>query len=148
MSEHFPSCGWFQAAAEIMKQDRQRQELLGYIDCVVDFKIVGENGQLIDRIRVVFEEYDAVEIKSVDDVSSDEVDFVLEASLETWKAMIESIKAGEGQPDLTQSLNYLSHLGTPLALKADDPLRRDMYFRFNQSLQEFFNASAGFETRF
>jgi hypothetical protein len=42
----------------------------------------------------------------------------------------------------------MSHVGTPVALVGDDPLERDCYFRFNQSLQEFVNASAKFSTVF
>lgn len=66
----------------------------------------------------------------------------------TWRAMIESIAAGNGRPALDQTLNRLSHMGTPIRLRSDDQLRKDMYFRFNQSLQEFVNASAGFRTSF
>jgi hypothetical protein len=62
--------------------------------------------------------------------------------------MIESIAAGRGRPDLEHTLNRLSHAGTPFFLRSDDVLRGDLYFRFNQSLQEFVNASAQFETRF
>jgi len=36
----------------------------------------------------------------------------------------------------------MSHTGTLLFLGSDDPLRKDMYVRFGQSLQEFMNASA------
>ena len=39
-------------------------------------------------------------------------------------------------------------MGTPIAVRADDPLRLDLYFRYNQSLQEFVNACGGFATRF
>jgi hypothetical protein len=39
-------------------------------------------------------------------------------------------------------------MGAPMGLRGDDPLRRDLYFRYNQSLQEFVNASAGFRTVF
>jgi hypothetical protein len=35
-----------------------------------------------------------------------------------------------------------------MRLVADDPLQADLYFRYNQSLQEFVNASAAFPTRF
>ena len=49
-------------------------------------------------------------------------------------------------PALTQTLNYLSHMGTPLALVAADPLKSDLYYRYNQSLQEFVNASHAFHT--
>ena len=72
----------------------------------------------------------------------------LEATLATWREMIENIAAGGGRPDLTHTLNYLSHPGTPIRLVADDPLKADLYFRYNQSLQEFVNASASFPTRF
>jgi hypothetical protein len=62
--------------------------------------------------------------------------------------MIESIAAGGGRPDLEHTLNRLSHTGTPIFVRSDDVLRRDLYFRFNQSLQEFVNASAQLATRF
>ena len=58
------------------------------------------------------------------------------------------VAGGDGRPELTQTLNYLTHPGTPIQLRADDPLRRDLYFRYNQSLQEFVNASAGLRTTF
>ena len=62
--------------------------------------------------------------------------------------MIESIAAGGGRPALDQTLNRLSHMGTPVRVHSDDPLRRDLYFRYNQSLQEFVNASGCFRTGF
>lgn len=62
--------------------------------------------------------------------------------------MIGSIAAGHGRPDLEHTLNRLSHMGTPMQLIGDDVLKTDLYFRYAQSLQEFFNASARFETRF
>jgi hypothetical protein len=31
---------------------------------------------------------------------------------------------------------------------SEDPLRKDLFFRYNQSLQEFINASAAFRTIF
>ena len=72
----------------------------------------------------------------------------MEASLETWRAMIESIARGGGRPELEQTLNRLSHMGEPLRVYSDDPLRRDLYFRYNQSLQEFVNACGSFTTSF
>ena len=65
-----------------------------------------------------------------------------------FSAKIESIAAGGGRPALDQTLNYLSHMGTPLTLVASDPLKSDLYYRYNQSLQEFVNASCAFDTEF
>lgn len=39
-------------------------------------------------------------------------------------------------------------MGTSVTLKADDPLKADLYYRYNQSLQEFVNASCALDTVF
>lgn len=56
-------------------------------------------------------------------------------------------KAG-GARRLKQTLNYLGHLATPLIVRGNDPLWRDLHFRYNQSLQEFVNASSALRTVF
>lgn len=142
----FPSLAWFQRLADRMNADRARHEHLGYIDCVAQFTVTDAPGG-VWSVQVTFEEFAAVDVREVEP-QSDRADFALEASLATWRAMIDSIAAGGGRPELEQTLNYLSHMGAPLTLRSADPLRRDLYFRYNQSLQEFFNASAGFPTDF
>jgi hypothetical protein len=127
-----------------MNADRARHEHLGYIDCVAQFTVV----DLAWSGQVTFEEFAAVDVREVGPQDVNRADFILEATMSTWRAMIASIAAGDGRPDLEQTLNYLSHMGAPIAVRATDPLRRDLYFRYNQSLQEFFNASAAFRTEF
>ena len=140
----FPSLDWFQRLANVMNANRARHEHLGYVDCVAQFTVVDAAGGPWS-VCVTFEEFSAVDVRAA---GSQQSDFVLEASLATWRAMIESIAAGGGRPDLEHTLNCLSHMGTPIAVSSADPLRRDLYFRYNQSLQEFFNASATFRTEF
>ena len=53
-----------------------------------------------------------------------------------------------GKPDLEHSLNRLSLPGVPIRLWAEDPLDRDMFFRFNGSLQEYVNESYKIPTRY
>jgi len=141
----FPSVAWFEHLAELMNGNRARQEQLGYIDCSVVFGVDDGNDDA-RHFLVRFEEFAAVEVREVDGADSAGADFALVASLATWRAMIDSIAAGGGRPGLDQSLNFLSHMGTPLRLVAADPLRADLYYRYNQSLQEFVNASATCET--
>lgn len=145
----FPSVEWFKQLAKLMNTNRARQEQLGYVDCVATFSVGDDsNGATPRHFQVTFEEFEAIGVK---EVSSEEVvsaDFALVASTETWSEMIRSIAEGGGQPDLDHSLNRLSHMGTPMKLNAPDPLKADLYFRYNQSLQEFFDASAGFTTVF
>ncbi len=145
----FPSTVWFQRLADLMNAARARQEQLGYVDCVAEFTILdgGDAGEPLS-IQVTFEEFDAVDVREAGPDDVGRADFSLDATLATWQEMIESIATGNGRPDLEHTLNRLSHAGTPITLRSDDPLRRDMYFRFNQSFQEFFNASAGFRTVF
>jgi hypothetical protein len=143
----FPSQAWFERLAGHMNAHRARQEQLGYVDCVAQFTVLdgGPDGGPFG-VQVTFEEFEAVDVR----VASDEAraDFVLEGSLATWREMIESVARGGGRPDLDHTLNRLTHMGTPMRVRADDPLRRDLYFRYNQSLQEFVNASAAFRTDF
>ncbi len=151
-SARFPSVAWFQALAELMNANRVRQEQLGYVDCVAEFRVLdgGQGGHAV-AYQVTFEEFRAIDVRETDLASSadaEKADFALDAPLGTWREMIESIANGGGRPDLDQTLNRLSNTGVPIRLRSDDPLRRDMYFRFNQSLQEFFNASARLRTSF
>lgn len=141
----FPSAEWFEALADLMNADRARYEHLGYVDCVAAFRIV--TGPADREFQVRFEEFSATDVREITPGEGDP-DFVLCAELATWREMIENIKAGGGRPDLEHTLNRLSHMGTPLTLLGDDVLRTDLYFRYNQSLQEFFNASHLLDTAF
>lgn len=144
----FPSLAWFERLAKRMEANRARHEHLGYIDCTARFCISdGGPGRSPWTAEVRFEEFEVVDLREVG--RADEgADFTLEAPLSVWRGTIESIARGHGRPDLEHTLNRLSHMGTPMQLLGDDPLQKDLYFRYNQSLQEFVNASAEFETSF
>jgi hypothetical protein len=145
----FPSVAWFQRLADLMNANRARQEQLGYVDCIAEFAVTdgGDSGGRF-AVQVTFGEFAATDVRTADPGHPGHADFMLEAPLAVWRAMIASIAAGHGRPGLEHTLNRLSHLGTPMRVVSDDPLRRDLFFRYNQSLQEFVNASAAFPTRF
>jgi len=145
----FPSLAWFQRLAQDMNDNRVRQEQLGYVDCVAQFTVTDGGRQASSwSVLVAFEEFAVIDVRQVPPDDGDPSDFVIEADLATWRAMIESIAAGHGRPALDQTLNRLTHMGTPMRVRSEDPLRRDLYFRYNQSLQEFVNASGRFRTVF
>ena len=148
-SIEFPSREFFAELAQLMNANRARQEQLGYIDCVAVFTVTDGAGDGSARhFRVTFDEFEALEVSEVDSGEAAAADFALAGTLETWRAMLESIVDGQGRPALDQTLNRLSHMGTPLRLIAADPLKADLYFRFNQSLQEFINAAAALDIDF
>jgi len=142
----FPSVAWFQLLADRMNDNRARQEQLGYVDCIAGFRVIGADGSA-RTFEVAFEEFSATGVCEAGP-DGGHADFVLEAPFATWREMIESIASGRGRPDLSHTLNHLSHLGTPVRLLSDDPLKSDLYFRYNQSLQEFVNASATIASAF
>jgi hypothetical protein len=145
----FPSLEWFERLGKLMEHHRARHEHLGYVDCTAGFCVTdGQPAGGRWTVLVRFEEFSVVDLREASSADVGEADFILEAPLAVWREMIESIAAGRGRPDLEHTLNRLSHMGTPIRLVADDPLRKDLYFRYNQSLQEFVNASAEFETSF
>lgn len=145
----FPSREWYEQLAQLMKASRAIHEHLGYIDCVAQFTVLdGGVGGKPWSVQVTFEEFEVTDIRETSPADAARADFTLEAPLGTWREMIEVIAQGHGRPDLTHTLNYLSHFGTPVRVWSEDPLRKDMFFRYNQSLQEFVNSSAAFTTIF
>jgi len=139
----FPSLAWFQKLCERMNADRVRYEHLGYVDCIVEFAVRDARGPGRPlRVQVTFDEFSVTDVRDAGPADSERADFTLEADAKAWREMIESIATGKGRPALDQTLNYLSHFDSPFRVSAADPLKRDLYFRYNQSLQEFVNASA------
>ncbi len=144
----FPSLAWFSNLATLMNANRARQEQLGYVDCTAGFRIMDESGAVLFEVHIVFDEFEATDVLDATVAALPPADFVVVATLATWREMIENIRAGGGTPDLEHTLNRLTHMGVPMRLTGDDVLRTDLYFRYAQSLQEFFNACAQFETVF
>ena len=143
-----PSVEWFEAlGAEMAGPDAERHRQVGEIDlcCVWSITDTPEGDQ---HYRLRFEELALVEVErlgpdaDLDALTGPDggVDFVLEGDHEDWLEMVEHLRTN-GRPDREHTLNYLSMPGIPLRCWATDPLGRDMFFRFNQSLQLFVNAA-------
>ncbi len=61
--------------------------------------------------------------------------------------MVENIKKN-GKADITHTLNTID-LNMPEGLaRGNDGYKLDLFYRFNQTLQDFFDASAAFDTTF
>ncbi len=143
----FPSVEWFTRLGELMDERRDRHVRIGPIDCLAQFTMFecppsGDSW----HVQIRFEDFSVVEVREVAEEESADADFILETDLEVWQEMFRSIADGGGRPDLEHSLNKLSLPGVPMRLWSNDPLARDLFFRFNQSLQEFVNASSEINT--
>jgi hypothetical protein len=138
----FPSVEWLQEVANLaMADDTYRK--FGRVDCIAGIK-VGDRA-----IRLTFDVFEITDIREIDFDGLRELDFYLEMEPERWQAMVEDIKR-EGHAGLDYTLNTIDlRLPDGLAINAmGDGYRMDKFFRFNQSLQRFFDLSAGVETEF
>jgi hypothetical protein len=76
-----------------------------------------------------------------------DMDFWLEQPYDNWKDMHENIKKN-GAADLSHTRNTID-LSMPEGFaRSHDGYRRDAFYRFNQSIQDFFNAASKIDTQF
>ena len=136
----FPSTDWFQEAADRLNAS-DSFERLGNCDAAVGVQ-VGERCFAIT--------FDAFAITNVAEVPCDapgDLDFVLLQSPRAWQAMLENIKANGGA-DALYTLNSLDLSHSDGLATGEDYTRRDLFYRYNQTFQEYFDMAAHMETTF
>jgi hypothetical protein len=136
----FPSVEWFEEAADRLNKS-DSFERLGTCDTDMGVQ-VGD-----DYYEITFEAFECSGVKEIDAARADELDFVLVQSPEAWKDMLENIKQN-GHAEHEYTLNSLDlNTETEFAL-GKDYTRRDAFYRFNQTLQDFFDFTATMETTY
>jgi len=146
VSVDFPSLAFFQALQTLMQQEEPRFRRLGFVDTTFGVHIVGPHGQEW-RYLLAFEVFECHAVKEVADFDLTEIDFVLKGDLTAWVDMIENIRQHNGA-DVVHSLNTLTHFGERLQVLYDDPDNRDKLFRFQESIQEFFDLASSLTVAF
>jgi hypothetical protein len=136
----FPSVEWFNAVRELVNNDPAYRQL-GTVDTTAGVKV----GNKIYELK--FEAFECTGAREAGENDLRDMDFWLEQSYEKWREMLENIKRN-GKADLSHTLNTID-LSMPEGFaRSHDGYRRDAFYRFNQSIQDFFNASAKIETQF
>jgi len=149
MTVPFPSLEFFQSLQEGMREDRDHFRQLGYFDTTFGVRVRG-NGDDPERCAdfiLDFEVFDCVDVRCVDDVTREKVDFILDGELGSWVEMLRNIQA-HGAADAAHSINTLTHFGEGLKLVYDDPDGHDKLYRFAESVQEFFDLSSRLDIEF
>ena len=136
----FPSVQWFDAVKDLVNNDEAFRRL-GTVDARVGVKV---GGQLFE---LTFEAFECVGVREIGENDLRDLDFWLEQSPEEWRDMIENIKQ-HGSADLTHTLNTIDLTIPEGFARSYDGYRRDAFYRFNQSLQHFFDSSAKIDTQF
>ena len=140
----FPSVAWFDAVREIFNgDDSYRGAGGGYCNCVAGMKI----GKQI--FILTFEGQECASAAKASAAALEDVDFYLDMAEADWRDMVANI-AANGHADLHHTLNTLDldredGLATS---RHGDQYREDLFFRYNQTLQFFFDASSRIKTAF
>jgi len=140
----FPSTEWFDAVrAEFNADESFQGGGGGACNALVGVKI---------GARAFLLTFEGVECSAAAEVTTGDLaaaDFVLEMPYADWQEMLANI-AANGHADLHHTLNTLD-LDRPDGLSHSvhgDQYREDLFFRYNQTLQYFFDASARITTEF
>lgn len=137
---NFPSVEWFKAAADLLNRSDSFKRL-GTCD--------SEMGVQVDNTyyEIDFEAFEVSNVREIDANRAAELDFTLVQSAEAWQAMLEDIKKnGRATHDFT--LNSLDLRSAEEFARGKDYHRRDAFYRFNQTFQEYFDLTASMETTF
>jgi len=136
----FPSVEWFDTVRDLVNKDEAFRRL-GTIDARVGVK-VGDK-----LFELTFEAFECVGAREIDENDLRDLDFWLEQSPEQWREMLENIK-NHGAADLQYTLNTIDLTIPEGFARSYDGYRRDTFYRFNQSLQHFFDSSSKIDTQF
>ena len=142
----FPSQQWFEALAGQMVERGEEFRSFGPVDCTMVVKVDGAEG--CQLIEVVFEAFAVTSVRSLESLDAAKPDhFVIEAPLEIWQEMLDNIRAN-GAPDLEHTLNFLTFPDDPMLVSGPDQLQTDAFYRYNESLQRFFNGASSIATTY
>jgi hypothetical protein len=140
----FPSTEWFDSVRRVFNGDESFQGAGGgACNAVMGVKIGAKS------FLVTFEGRECTRAREVDAKALADADFYLDMPYGDWREMIENI-AAHGHADLHHTLNTLDlDRADGLARSVHgDQYREDLFFRYNQTLQYYFDASARVPTEF
>jgi hypothetical protein len=142
----FPSQLWFQALADQMVKNSEQFRNFGPMNCTMIVKV--DDAKSVQLIEIVFEAYAVKSVRSLRSLADANPDhFVLNAPMEVWREMLANISAG-GTPDLEHTLNFLTFPDDPMVVTGPDQLQIDAFYRYNESLQRFFNGASSIATSY
>jgi hypothetical protein len=138
----FPSVEWFDAVrGAFNSDDANRTAGGGMADADV--------GMIFDDqiFLLKFAGYDCESVNEIQWSELDDADFYLEMHPDDWVEMVENIQQN-GTADMDHTLNTLDMDSEDGLAKSatGDQYRLDKFFRFNQTMQFFFDASSEVET--
>jgi hypothetical protein len=140
MTAPIDAVGFFDALAAAMAADPERYERLG--DVELDLALVMRRPDGTDfAVRLTFHGITCDGVAEIDADMAHLGDCWLDGALSDWQQMFDNI-AQHGHAVEQWTLNTLTLFGNRISLQSSDPMGEDRFHRFNQTLQEFVDASA------
>jgi len=140
----FPSAGFFDELVLDVVRRPEEYERLGFADCRLVVEVVQPAGD-VRRFGLVLDGYEARSEGEIADLDGFHPEVVVSGALDAWTEMLASI-VEHGSADRSHTLNALSIAGFPLATRSDDPVGRDKFYRYAETLQTLFD-SVGLQVR-
>ena len=144
----FPSEQWFGAVAAVFNGDESYQGAGGgQCNCRAGVVVEAPNDAPADVFVLTFEGAECLGGQPADAAALADVDFYMRMPLADWQEMLGDIQAhGHATADHTlNSLDLNREEGLATSVHGDQ-YREDLFFRYNQTLQFFFDASARVKT--
>lgn len=140
----FPSVAWFDAVrGEYNRDDSLRGAGSGTCNCIVGIKVGRQLFQL------TFEGFECSDAQKISQSELDGCDFYLHMTAKDWREMLNNIRVhGHATDNFTLNTLDLGRVEGLSASTHNDQYREDLFFRYNQTLQFFFDASARISTTF
>ncbi len=141
----FPTVDWLNDVREVFNTHKEYHGAGGgRCSATVGLKVGTED------FLVVFKGLQCIEAREVADAELADADFYLDMEPSEWRAMLDSIKEN-GHAGLDHTLNTIDLNKAPSGLaksRTNDQYRTDLFYRYNQTLQFFFDASSKVDTQF
>ena len=140
----FPSEKWFESVRQIYNGDSSLHSGGGGACHTRAGFSIGDEHYLIE-----FDGLECAQVKGTDLADLEDADFIIRMPTDLWVAMVRNIQTN-GKADLDHTLNSLdlSEAEGIAYSPVDDQYRQDLFYRYNQNFQDFFDASSRVQTSF
>ncbi|MBI2962802.1 MAG: hypothetical protein HYY35_03545 [Deltaproteobacteria bacterium] len=137
------SAEWFESLRDATTRHAEEFRDLGFVDTRFAIRATDAAAGAPAATGLVFDTFECervVALQTAQDLERFDPDFVLEAPDAVWREMLENVRRN-GKADLAHTINTLVLSGAT-RLSSNDQLREDLFYRYNGSLQLFFDLAA------
>ena len=135
----FPSIEFFEQLCARVNANPDLFRPLGTVDMTLVVKI--DYADASDAYEIRFEGYRCTGVRKLSTLAdAAKGSVVLSGPYSAWREMIDNT-IRNGHADLEHTLNTLTLMETPLRIDAENQLDADLFYRYQQNLQEFFDGT-------